>query len=126
MNINSIDRKCDEREEKNTDEGQQDLTIDVKNVKNDLGFVQDWSDQDVLQWLTQQLTKTKISDKMCKTFLNEFSQKCVTGVLLLELNHNKELMDQFVSTFSQQMKNAFGIWFFVKQFLKNVAKETNK
>ena len=74
---------------------------------------QDWTQKEVLIWLKMILLNNGMEKNMIKSFLIEFSQKCVSGVVLKHLKSNEKLIDSMMTQFSQK-NQAFGIWLVIK------------
>lgn len=78
-----------------------------------------WNQEDVLKWIRRNLDDNSIDNERIESFLDEFSQKYVTGKMLTQLKHSERLIDDLKSQFSKE-NQIFGLWLVVKTAILTV------
>ena len=83
---------------------------------------QEWSQKQVLVWIKLLLVKNGIVHEMIKSFLTEFSTKCITGSVLKTFKQQPKLIDALKSQFTQN-NQAFGIWIIIQSSITSLGDE---
>lgn len=76
-----------------------------------------WNQNEVLEWVQSTLEENSIDGDTIESFLNEFSDKYVTGAMLKTLKNDTKKMNQLKLQFKNQ---SFGIWMAFDTALENL------
>ena len=96
----------------------QDNQVKDTNINLDESNYENWTEEQVLQWLKKKLTEKTISSDKIKSFISEFRKQAISGSVLKELRDENNLK-QLQSVFSGE-NQAFGIWMVIKTSVNNL------